>query len=138
MKTTENKVYFSYILFGSLYFIIKLPCFIIGFVCLRGLIYGLIATVLAVSIGILAVREYKAAKRTIAHWGAALIPLIVLSFSHILLIKRLYEEGTDNFPTAKLIIFMIFEAIAIAQIILAISMFRGLIYKRGRVDSRKF
>ena len=99
MKTTENKVYFSFILFGLLYFTIKLPCFIIGFVCLRGLIYGLIATLFAVSIGILAVREYKAAKRTIAHWGAVMIPLIILSFSHMLLIKRLYEEGTYNdFP----------------------------------------
>ncbi len=129
MKITKNKIYFFYILLGSLYFIIKLPCFIIGFVCLKGLVYGLIAAVFAVLIGILAVREYKAAKKIIAHWGAVLVPLIILSFTHILLIKRLYEEGTDVFPFEKLVVFMIFEALAIVQIILGISMFKHLIYK---------
>ena len=129
MKISKNKIYFFYILLGSLYFLIKAPCYILEFVCLRGLIYGMIATVFAVSIGIFAHREYKEAKKTIAHWVAVLVPLIILSFTHILLIKRLYEEGTDMFPFEKLVVFMIFEMLAILQIILAVSMFKRLIYK---------
>lgn len=129
MENNKNKIYFFYILLGSIYFIIKLPCYIAGFVCLRGLIYGLIATIFAVSIGILAVKEYKAAKIIVSHWGTVLVPLIILVFTHILLIKRLYEEGTEMFPTEKLVVFMIFEALAIVQIILAVSMFKRLIYK---------
>ena len=129
MEIGKNKVHYSYIILGSLYFLIKLVCYIMEFVCLMGLVYGLIATIFAVSIGIFALVEYKNAKRIISHWGAVIIPLIILSYTHILLITELYKQGTDMFPTEKLVIFMIFEALAVLQIILAASMFKRVIYK---------
>ncbi len=52
------KIYFFYILLGLLYPIVKLICYINGLVYLRGVIYGLIAGVSTISVGILALKEY--------------------------------------------------------------------------------
>ncbi len=132
MRIIENKIYFIYILFGLLYFITKLIYYICGFVCLRGLILGLIATVLTICIGILAFREYKKRVKTIAHWLSALFPLIILPTTPIYMICRLGTKA-KLFQIEKLSICMIFICLAFVQVILAILMFKNLIL--GNVKS---
>jgi|GEM_PF-2658913 len=122
------KIYFFYILLGLLYPLVKVICYINGLVYLRGVIYGLFVGVLTISVGILALKEYDGAVKPVWHWLAALIPLIVIPLTPIIMI---YHLGLRMFLMEKMAIFMIFEGIAVAQSILAILMFRGLIFKRG-------
>ena len=127
------KIYFFYILLGLLYPVVKVICYINGLVYLRGVIYGLIAGVSTISVGILALKEYGGADKPVWHWLAALIPLIIIPLTPIVMILHL---GLRTFLMEKMTIFMIFEGIAVAQFIVAILMFRGLIFKRG-TDKQK-
>jgi len=124
----NEKKYVFYILLGLLYPIFKVICYINGLIYLRGVIYGLIAGVSTISVGILALKEYGGANKPVWHWLAALIPLIVIPLTLIIMI---YHLGLTVFLTDKMAIFMVFDGIAVAQFVLAILMFRGLIFKRG-------
>ncbi len=129
----NKKIYFYYILIAVLYPLVKLIYYINGLVYLRGVVYGLIVGVSTICIGLLALKEYDGANKPVWHWLAALVPLIVIPLTPIIMIHHL---GLRMFLMEKLTIFMIFEGIAIAQFIVAILMFRGLIFKRG-MDKQK-
>ena len=117
MKIIKEKIYLTYILLGLWYFIFKVIWYICGFVYFRGVILGLIATVLTTLIGILSFRKHKEAVKSIAHWLAVLIPLIIIFLTPILMIHNL---GTKIFQIEKIAIFLIFEGLAIIQVILGI------------------
>ncbi len=127
------KIYFFYILLGLLYPVVKVICYINGLVYLRGVLYGLIAGVSTISVGILALKEYDGADKPVWHWLAALIPMIIIPLTPIIMIHHL---GLRTFLMEKMTPFMIFEGIAVAQFIVAILMFQGLIFKRG-TDKQK-
>jgi len=130
MKITKNKIYLSYILLGSLYFIVKVIWYICGFVYFRGVILGLIAAILTILVGILAFREHKKPNKTIAHSLAILFPLIIIPLTPIIMVCNL---GSKIFQIEKLTILFIFELIAILQTILAISIFKNLKQKKNEL-----
>ncbi len=123
MKITGNKIYFSYILLGLLYFISKINFYIFGFVYLKGVTLGLIATVLTITVGALAFKEYKEKSKPIAHWIAILIPLIIIPLVPMIMIHNL---GEGIFQIEKIAILVIFGCLAVMQIVLAILMFKNL------------
>lgn len=129
----NKKIYFYYILIAVLYPVVKVICYINGLVYLRGVIYGLIAGVSTISVGILALKEYDGADKPVWHWLAALVPLIIIPLTPIVMV---YHLGLRMFLMEKMTPFMVFEGIAVAQFIVAILMFRGLIFKRG-TDKQK-
>ena len=122
------KTYALYILLGLLYPTVKVIWYINGLVYPRGVVYGLIAGVITICIGILAFKEYAGAEKSVWHWLAATAPLIIIPLTPIIMI---YHLGLKVFLTEKMAIFMIFDGIVVAQFIVAILMFRGLIFKRG-------
>ena len=124
----SNKKYFFYIFLGVLYPVVKVIYYINGLVYARGVIYGIIVGALTICIGILALNEYRGERKPIGHWAAALIPLIVIPLTPVIMIIHL---GSEMLHMEKMTVFMIFEGLAIAQLVLAILMFRGLIFKRG-------
>ncbi len=97
------KTYIFYILLGLLYPVVKLIWYITGFVYLRGVVYGLIAGVLTISIGILALKEYEGVDKPIWHRFAVLIPLIIVLLTPIIMIRHL---GLRIFLTDKLTTFL--------------------------------
>jgi len=119
MNIIKNKVYFIYILLGSLYFISKLIYYIFGWVCFAGLMLGLIASVLTILIGIASFKEYKKAGKSIVHWLTTLGPLIIILYSPLHMTMRL-DIPVFRFPAEKMSILLIFESLAIAQLILSI------------------
>ena len=124
----NKKKYLLYMLLGALYPIVKVVCYLNDLVYARGIIYGLIAGVLTISIGILALKECEKDGKPVGHWLAALIPLLVIPLTPIIMMLHL---GSEMGQIEKLTVLIIFEAVAIAQFVLAILMFRGLIFKRG-------
>ena len=125
------KIYFFYIFLGVLYPVVKVVYYINGLVYLRGVIYGIIAGVLTTCIGILALKEYRGASKPVRHWLAALIPLIIIPLTPIIMVIHL---GSEMLQMEKITVLMIFEGLAITQFVLAILMFRDLIFKRGTND----
>ncbi len=123
MKLIENKIYFVYILLGLFYFISKVIFYIYDFVYFRGVILGLIATILTTCVGMFAFREYKEKTRPTAHWLIILIPLIILPFTPLIMIHNL---GQGIFQIEKIAILVIFECIAIAQVILGVLLLKNL------------
>jgi len=89
MNVIENRIYFTYMVLGSLYFIFKLICYILRWVCLPGLMLGLVASVLTILIGIASFKEYKKAGKPITHWLTALGPLIIILYSPFHMTMRL-------------------------------------------------
>ena len=123
MSIMENRIYFTYMVLGSLYFISKLIYYIFGWVCFAGLMLGLVASVLTILIGIASFKEYKKVGKPIAHWWAIIGPLIIILYSPFHMTMRL-GIPVFRFPAEKLSILLIFEALAIAQLILSILMHR--------------
>jgi len=117
----KNKVYLTYIVLGSLYFISKVIYYIFGWVCFSGLMLGLVASVLTILIGIASFKEYKKAGKPIAHWWAVIGPLIIILYSPLHMTMRL-GIPVFLFSAEKMSILLIFEGLAIAQLILSILM----------------
>ncbi|KQC10740.1 MAG: hypothetical protein APR54_11695 [Candidatus Cloacimonas sp. SDB] len=117
MKIIKENINLIYILFGLLYFIFKVIWYICDFVYFRGVILGLIATVLTTFIGILSFRKYKKAVKPVTHCLAVLIPLIIIPLTPIIMIHNL---GSEIFQIEKIAILIIFEGLAITQVILGI------------------
>ena len=124
----SKKMYLFYISLGALYPVVKVICYINDLVYARGLIYGLIAGILTICIGILALKEHKGATKPVGHWFAALIPLLIIPLTPIIMIIHL---GSEISQIEKITVLIIFEGLAITQFVLAVLMFRGLIFKRG-------
>ena len=124
MKITEKRIYFTYISLGLMYFISKVVYYGCGFVYFRGVILGLIAAVATISIGVLYFRGYEKGEVNVAvRWLTVLIPLIIIILTPIIMVHNL---GNDIFQIEKITILMIFECLALMQIILALLMFRSL------------
>ena len=124
----NNKKYFFYISLALLYPVVKVIYYVNDLICARGIMHGLIAGVLTISVGILALKEHKSAAKPVGHWLAALIPLLIIPLTPIIMMINL---GAEMGQPEKVSVLVIFEALAIAQFVLAILMFRGLIFKRG-------
>ncbi|MCK5849184.1 MAG: hypothetical protein KAH01_08325 [Caldisericia bacterium] len=127
MKITENKIYLFYVLIGSVYFVSKVLFYAFGSVCgTMALLLGLLATIVTIIIGIYAFKEFvKKPDIPLAHYLAVVIPLFILVYTPIFMITKL-GVPISHFQTGKLIIFIIFECLAVAQIILSIFMSRCL------------
>ncbi len=126
-RYSGNKLYFSYILLGALYFISKVLFYIPGWVCTKGVVLGAIATVATVCVGILAFKEHRGKRKqetgAVMHWFAILIPLFILFITPNYMLHKIYSVF-EMFNISKVVIFKIFEFLAIAQVILAVLMFR--------------
>ena len=129
----KKKLYFLYILLGSFYALVKLIYYSSDLVGIRAVIYGMIAGGLTICAGMIAVKEsseeHKSARKPVGHWLAVLLPLMIVPLTPLVM---LHEKGSQWLQGDRLTIFVIFQVIAIAQVILAILMFKGLIFKRDR------
>ncbi|MEA2092740.1 MAG: hypothetical protein U9P61_02105 [Patescibacteria group bacterium] len=123
MKITKEKIYLIYILLGSLYFISKVIFYACDFVYFQGVILGLTATVLTMWIGILSFKEFKKEKKNISHYLLIIFPLIILIYTPLHMTVHL-GVPISQFPLEKFSIFLIFECLAIIQVILAFLMFK--------------
>ena len=126
MKITENKTYLSFVLLGLFYFVSKVIFYILNVCNITALMLGLFATVFTILVGIASFKEYsKKANKLIAHWLAIVGPLFILIYTPIYMITRI-GIPVSQFSTEKLIILVIFECLAIAQLILGILMLKGV------------
>ncbi len=125
----NKKLYFIYILLGILCPILIGIYHSNDMACIIALHSMIIRAILLSFAAILAVREYKyEEEKEIWHRVCFMIPLITII---IVPIARFIHTGTDTYLSENLLAFFTMEIISIVQFILAILMFRGLVFKRG-------
>lgn len=99
-----------------------------GMVCTHVVRYEVIAAVLATFAAILAFSEYRGTRKPVGHWLSALIPLISIPLVPFAMMIR---TGSRALLGDGWMVLATVEGFALAQFIVAILMFRGLIFKRG-------
>lgn len=127
----SEKRYVLYIILGLFYFVSKLVYFILGLVCTKAIIYGIVASTLTTCFGFLAVKEYREERmnKALGHWAAVLTSLLLIPLTIIVMVNEL---GLEPWPLNRIIIFIIWEGLAIAQFLLTIIMFRNLKILQGQ------
>ena len=99
-----------------------------GMVCIHVVRYEAIAAILATCAAILAFSEYRGTRKPVGHWLSALIPLTTIPLVPLVMMIRI---GSIALSGDGWMVLATVEGFALAQFIVAILMFRGLIFKRG-------
>ena len=99
-----------------------------GMVCTHVVRYEVIAAILATCAAILAFIEYRGARNPVGHWLSALIPLSTIPLVPLVMMIRI---GSIALSGDGWMVLATVEGFALAQFIVTILMFRGLIFKRG-------
>ena len=99
-----------------------------GMVCVHVVRYEVIAAVLATFAAILAFNEYRGTRKPVGHWLSALIPLSTIQLVPLAMMIR---TGSRVLSGDGWMALVTVEGFALVQFIVAILMFRGLIFKRG-------
>jgi len=117
------------------YILITLSCPIVmaiyhanGMACTHVVRYEVIAAILATGSAILAYSEYRGARKPVGHWLSALIPLSTIPLVPLVMMIRIGSIALSGDGWVALVTV---EGFALTQFIVAILMFRGLIFKRG-------
>ena len=99
-----------------------------GMVCTHIVRYEVITAILATCFAILAYSEYRGTRKPVGHWLSVLIPLTTIPLVPLVMMIRIGSRALlgDGWMALATV-----EGFALAQFIVAILMFRGLIFKRG-------
>jgi hypothetical protein len=127
-KEIEMKRCFSYILLGLLCPAVMGIYYVSGIGCINATGLETVIGILSSVSALLALKEYGGTGKPIGHWLSALIPLISIPFIPVAMISH---SGFEAFLARGRVPFVTMEGFAIAQLVLGVLMFRGLIFKRG-------
>lgn len=118
-----NKMYYAYILLGSLYLLTKIVFFFISDVIgMRAIMHGTTPAVLTMLAGFSAMKAlHKGKRRSWEHWLAIVFPLLIIILTPLIMVL---EKGPLWLEAERLPVLIIFEALAVAQLVLAVFMFQ--------------
>ena len=122
------KKYFIYILLGLLCPAVMGIYYVSGIGCINAIGLETVIGILSSVSALLALKEYRGTGKPIGHWLSALIPLIAIPLIPSAMISH---SGFEAFLARGRAPFATMEGLAIAQLVLGVLMFRGLIFKRG-------
>jgi protein-L-isoaspartate O-methyltransferase len=124
----NRKKYFIYILLGLLCLAVMTIYYVSGIGCINAIGLEMAIGILSSGAALLALKEYGGTGKPTGHWLSALIPLIAIPLIPVAMISH---SGLDAFLARGISPFVTMEGFAIAQLVLGVLMFRGLIFKRG-------
>ncbi|PIE22820.1 MAG: hypothetical protein CSA62_10245 [Planctomycetota bacterium] len=112
--------YRAYSLLASLYLISKIIYFSLGFICFGGLLHGLAASAATLGAAFFASRGKAGKHSALFHWLMVLFPLLILPLTPSIM---MFNLGDKILVSNKVVIFVIWELIAGAQVLLAFAAF---------------
>ena len=122
----EKIIYYLYFGISLIYLIIKAATYPFLTLGPFAIILGLIATVLTLVSGIIALLEFQKdqwkTRKPIGHWLALLFPIVLIPLTPGIMILQQEFEWTHDI--IKIVVLIVFEVVAITQIILAIFMYK--------------
>ncbi len=124
----DKQKYVFYILFGLLCPAVMGIYYVSGIGCINAIGLEMVIGILSSGAALLALKEYGGTRKPIGHWLSALIPLIAIPLIPVAMISH---SGLEAFLARGRVPFATMEGFAIAQLVLGVLMFRGLIFKRG-------
>lgn len=118
-------MYFAYILLGSFYLLTKIIFFFISDVIgMRAIMHGTTPAVLTMLAGFAAMNAVNKGKRSSwEHWLAIVFPLLIIILTPLIMLA---ERGPLWLEAERLPVLIISEALAVAQLVLSICMFKEL------------
>lgn len=118
-----NKTYSIYILLGSFYLLTKIVFFFISDVIgARAIMHGTTPAVLTMLAGFLAINALNKGKRSYwEHWLLIALPLLIIALTPLIMLA---ERGPLWLEAERLPVLIIFEALAVAQLVLSLFMFK--------------
>jgi precorrin-6B methylase 2 len=122
------KKYLFYILLGLLCPAVMGIYYVSGIGCINAIGLETVIGILSSGAALPALKEYGGTRKPIGHWLSALIPLIAIPLIPVAMISH---SGFEAFLARGMAPFVTMEGFAIAQLVLGVLMFRGLIFKRG-------
>jgi SAM-dependent methyltransferase len=129
LKGDEMKKYLVYILLGLLLCPAVMGIYYVsGIGCINAIGLEMGLGILSSGAALLARKEYGGTGKPIGHWLSALIPLIAIPLVPVAMISH---SGFEAFLDRGMPPFVTMEGFAIAQLVVGVLMFRGLIFKRG-------
>jgi hypothetical protein len=116
-------MYYAYILLGSLYLLTKIVFFFISDVIgMRAVMHGTTPAVLTMLAGFSEMKAlHKGKRRSWEHWVAIVFPLLIIILTPLIMVL---EKGPLWLEAERLPVLIIFEALAVAQLVLAVFMFQ--------------
>ena len=124
----NKQKYFFYILLGLLCPAVMGIYYVGGIGCINAIGLETVIGILSSGAAILALKEHGGTEKPAGHWLSALIPLIAIPLIPVAMIGH---SGFEAFLARGMAPFVTMEGFAIAQLVLGVLMFRGLIFKRG-------
>lgn len=123
IKPATHKMYFFYIILGSFYLLSKIIFFFISDVIgMRAIMHGTTAAVLTMLAGFTAMGALKKAKTSFwEHRLAVVFPLLIIVLTPLIMLA---EQGLLWLEAERLPVLIIFEALAVAQLVLSVFMFK--------------
>ena len=119
---------FFYVLLGLLCPAVMGIYYVSGIGCMNAIGLEMAIGILSSGAALLALKEYGGTGKPIGHWLSALIPLVSIPLIPVAMIGH---SGFEAFLARGMAPFVTMEGFAIAQLVLGVLMFRGLIFKRG-------
>ena len=127
-KEMNKQKYFFYVLLGLSCPAVMGIYYVSGIGCINAIGLEMAIGILSSGAALLARKEYGGTGKPIGHWLSALIPLIALPLIPVAMISH---SGFEAFLARGRAPFVTMEGFAIAQLVVGVLMFRGLIFKRG-------
>jgi len=122
------KKYLFYILLGLLCPAVMTIYYVSGIGCINAIGLEMAIGILSSVAALLALREYGGTGKPIGHWLSALIPLSAIPLIPAAMISH---SGLEAFLARGMAPFVTMGGFALAQLVLGVLMFRGLIFERG-------
>jgi hypothetical protein len=122
MQKIDTFFYYSYIIIGVLYIIVKLIFISFGYLEPNAMMHGLIVAIPTTLIGILSLIELKKWKGKTFHLIAILLPILAIVITPIYMYVKM--GSVEWLTEGRLPVLIIYEIFAAIQIIISIYLYR--------------
>jgi peptidoglycan/LPS O-acetylase OafA/YrhL len=116
-----RKLYYSYIMLAILYVLVKVVFISFGYLHTGAILHGSIPAALTLLAGILLISGSKKANYKLRAWLATILPVLVLIVTPVYMYLK---KGDDWLTNGRLSVLIIYEALAIFQLIIGFIIIR--------------
>ncbi len=119
----NKKLYNIYILIGSFYVLIKIAFVLAGYLHPGAILHGLIPALIAIVVGMLAIKEVKQSNTIIWHKILVLVPTLIFIITPLYMFFKEKEQWLIN---GRLEVLILYEIMAVIQLIIALKQLKGV------------
>jgi hypothetical protein len=116
---SKKQLYWSYIVIGILYVVIKIVFFSLGYLHLGAIWHGLVPAVLTTAAGLFVMRNRAAAQKPFWYWVLIILPVLVLITTPPFMY---WKQRGEWLTEGRLPVLIIYEGLALLQAAIAVGL----------------